>query len=272
MLVRWRLPLDKDTPTTLGFEWVEKACIGCEYNWFVGLKRTCLKGHHSSMQDLRGERTEIRIVYDNEAKEGFRKQWGFACLIGDNILFDTGGDLDTLLFNMMRFEVNLALIDTIVLSHSHGDHVGGIGIVDKLGDVRVFVPRSFSGRFKKKLSSRPNVDLVEVSVATAISDGIFTTGELGQFTKEQSLIVETSKGLVVITGCSHPGLENILGFAARFGEVYGVIGGFHGFDRLRSLENISLVVPCHCTKRKRAILTLYPETSKVCAAGYRFEI
>lgn len=193
-------------------------------------------------------------------------------MAGENILFDTGGDLDILLFNMMRFDVNLALIDTIVLSHSHGDHIGGIGIVDKLGEVRVFVPRSFSGRFKKKLSSRSNVDLVEVSVATAPSDGIFTTGELGQFTKEQALVVETSKGLVVITGCSHPGLENILRSAAQFGEVYAVVGGFHGFDRLKSLENISLVVPCHCTKRKRAILILYPETSKVCAAGCRFEI
>jgi len=224
------------------------------------------------MRNLWGEHTETRIVYDNEAIEGFRKQWGFACLAGENILFDTGGDLDTLLFNMMRFEVNLALIDTIVLSHSHGDHIGGIGIVDKLGDVRVFVPRSFSGRFKKKLSSRSNVDLVEVIVATTISDGIFTTGELGQFTKEQSLVIETSKGLVVIAGCSHPGLENIMRSAAQFGEVYGVVGGFHGFDRLKSLENISLVVPCHCTKRKRAILTLYPETSKVCAAGCRFEV
>ena len=224
------------------------------------------------MQDSWGEHTEIRIVYDNEAREGFRRQWGFACLVGDNILFDTGGDVDTLLFNMMRFEVNLALIDTIVLSHSHGDHAGGIGIVNKLGDVRVFVPRSFSGRFKRKLSSFSNVELVEVSRAAPISDGIFTTGELGQFTKEQSLVIETSKGLVVITGCSHPGLENILRSAAQFGEVYGVIGGFHGFDRLRSLENISLVVPCHCTKRKRDILTLYPESSKICAAGCRFEV
>jgi len=223
-------------------------------------------------QNVRNSLTEIRIVYDNEAKEGFRGQWGFACLVGKNTLFDTGGDLDTLLFNMMRFEVNLALIDTIVLSHSHGDHIGGIGIVDMLGDVRVFVPRSFSSRFKKKLSSRPNVDLVEVSVTTTISDGIFTTGELGQFTKEQALVLETSRGSVVITGCSHPGLENILRFAAQFDEVYGVVGGFHGFNRLESLENISLVVPCHCTRRKRAILALYPETSKVCAAGCRFAI
>ena len=219
-----------------------------------------------------GEHTQIRIVYDNEAKAGFRRQWGFACLVGDNILFDTGGDLDTLLFNMMRFEVDLALINTIVLSHSHGDHIGGIGIVDKLGDVRVFVPRSFSGRFKKKLSSRPNVELVEVSVATAISDGIFTTGELGQFTREQALVIETNRGLVVITGCSHPGLENILRSAAQFGKVYGVVGGFHDFDKLLLLENISLVIPCHCTKRKRAILTLYPKSSRVCAAGCRIEV
>jgi len=215
---------------------------------------------------------ELKIVYDNEAKGGFKKSWGFSCLVGDRLLFDTGADLETLLFNMRRFSVKLGSIDKVVLSHEHGDHVGGFRILGKLGDVEVFVPRSFSSWFKKKLKSYSNVDLVEIAEAREVSHEIFTTGELGRFIKEQSLIVRTDKGLTVITGCSHPGLENILRAASRFGDVYGVVGGFHGFSRLEALKEIRLIVPCHCTVRKREIASLYPESSVKCSAGCRIEI
>jgi len=215
---------------------------------------------------------ELKIVYDNEAKWGFKKGWGFSCLVGDHLLFDTGADVNTLLFNMQRFLVRFEAINKVVLSHEHGDHVGGFQILEKLEDVKVFVPRSFSSQFKERLSSYPNVNLVEITKVEEISHNIFTTGELGHFIKEQSLIVRTNKGLTVITGCSHPGLENILKVASRFGSIYGVVGGFHGFSRLEALKGIRLIVPCHCTMRKREILSLYPESSVKCSVGCRIEI
>ena len=215
---------------------------------------------------------EIRVLYDNEAKEGFKKGWGFSCLVGGETLFDVGADFETLIFNMRRAFVKLDTINKIFLSHEHRDHVGGMRVFNMLGDVEVYVPHSFSSRLKRRLTAFANVTLVEVDEAIEISEGFYTTGELGRFIREQSMIVETDNGLTVITGCSHPGLENILKAASQYGEIYGVVGGFHGFSRLEALKGLKLIVPCHCTVQKREILALYPESSITCSAGCRIEI
>lgn len=215
---------------------------------------------------------ELRILYDNEAKTGFKRGWGFSCLVGDRFLFDTGADINILLFNMNKFHVKFESINNVILSHEHRDHVGGFQILRQLGRVEVYVPKSFSSQFKRRLASYPNVNLTEVSEAREISERSFTTGELGSTIREQSLIVETDKGLTVLTGCSHPGLENILDKASRFGKIYGVVGGFHGFSRLEALEGVSLIVPCHCTTRKREILRAYSRSSEKCAAGCIIQI
>ena len=95
---------------------------------------------------------KISILYDNEAEEGFKSSWGFSCLVGDQLLFDVGADMSILLFNMRKASVKLNSINRVVLSHEHGDHVGGIGIVRMLGDVEVFIPISFSISFKRRLA------------------------------------------------------------------------------------------------------------------------
>jgi 7,8-dihydropterin-6-yl-methyl-4-(beta-D-ribofuranosyl)aminobenzene 5'-phosphate synthase len=215
---------------------------------------------------------DVKILYDNEAKYSFKGAWGFSCLIGGELLFDTGGDVNTLLFNMHRFNVNRSNIKLVFLSHEHRDHVGGIQVLRILGKVKVFIPKSFSRNFKRVLTSHSNVTLIEVDEAVAISNNIFTTGELGSFIKEQSVFITTNTGLTVITGCSHPGLINILRKVSHFGEVYGVIGGFHGFHRLEALRGIKLIVPCHCTIYKEEILKLYPKSSLRCSAGCTIEI
>ena len=211
------------------------------------------------------------IVYDNDAMSGYQKSWGFACLVGSHILFDTGADLKTLLFNMNQMEIDLNKINRIVLSHEHGDHTGGIDIVDHLGEVRVFIPQSFSRGIKKKLAEKSNIEVVEVHGPQEIASGITSLGEIGSM-KEQSIVVGTSRGLVVVTGCSHPGLHNILSIASQFGTLYGAIGGFHGFDKLEYLADLQLIVPCHCTRNKRQILTRYPNTSEPCGVGCVFDI
>lgn len=216
---------------------------------------------------------KLKILYDNEALNGFRGAFGFSCLIEEKgILFDTGGDVDTLFFNMQKFRVDPNSIRIIVLSHEHRDHTGGIQIINYCGKVNVFVPASFSNRFKSWLASHPNVRLYEIQEPEEVCEGIYTTGELGQFIKEQSLIVKTGNGLTVITGCAHPGLESILRVASKFGDIYGVVGGFHGFSRLEALKGMRLIVPCHCTARKREIFNLYPKTSKKCSAGCMIQI
>ena len=182
------------------------------------------------------------------------------------MLFDTGTDVSTLHYNLQKMNIDLQEIEAVVLSHSHGDHTGGIGIVGKLGNVKVFVPTSFFAPIAKRLSRFRNVEMEKVRGLTEIVQGITSTGEIGRV-GEQSLMVQTPKGLVIVTGCSHPGLDTIIKVAERVGTIYGVVGGFHGFDKLEILRDLGLVVPCHCPRLKTRILTDFPETSKQCAAG-----
>jgi len=214
----------------------------------------------------------VRIVIDNEAQPGFKSDWGFSCLIetgNQNLLFDTGYSGDILAFNLQQFHVQRETIDTIVLSHEHSDHVGGLNAVLHPG-VTVFMPRSFSRRFKHAVAQVAEV--VDVTLPRAIVPDVYTTGELGAGQKEQSLVLETPKGMVVVTGCAHPGLEAIIAAAATFGKLYSVIGGFHSFNQLELLREFDLIVPCHCTAHKREILARYPEKTKRCGSGMVLEL
>ena len=59
-------------------------------------------------------------------------------------------------------------------------------------------------------------------------------------------------------GCSHPGVVNILKAASKFGKVYALIGGLHGFNEFDLLKELELICPCHCTQYKSEIKELYP--------------
>ena len=211
---------------------------------------------------------KLRIIYDNEAKGSLKSDWGFSCMIeADNskILFDTGASGDILSYNMKQLELIRESIDVIALSHEHWDHVGGLDAVLH-PEVEVYLPRSFSSELKKRIAKQV-AKVIEVSGPGDITPGVHTTGELGLKTKEQSLVLETEGGVVVLTGCAHPGLKNIVDAATYFGDVYGVIGGFHGFDKLELLRGIKKIIPCHCTARKKEIMAMYPEKVEWCGAG-----
>ncbi len=214
----------------------------------------------------------LRILYDNEAIPGYLSDWGFSCLLerdDKRILFDTGRDGTILRSNMNEMGIRKEEIETIVLSHNHQDHVGGL--FDVLHqDVRVHLPASFPEDLKKKISRE--CSFTEVKGFAEIDRGVYTTGELGTSIVEQSLLIESNMGLVLLTGCAHPGLERIIDFAEEHGEVRLVVGGFHAFNRLDKLSEMKLISPCHCTSRKTNIHRQYPETSVECAAGETIEV
>lgn len=214
----------------------------------------------------------LRVLYDNRAMESFKGDWGFSCLIGDEVLFDTGANLNILLHNINHLEVDIKNIHTLALSHNHRDHAGGIGILEKLGEIKVYLPSSFSRSLKKNIASFGNTEIVEISESQKIADRIYTTGELGRETKEQSLVVHGDDEWTLVTGCAHPGLETILEKAEEFGKIHCVIGGFHDFSRLYALEHIPLIIPCHCTSKKKEIHELYKLSSKHCGAGLDIEV
>ena len=199
---------------------------------------------------------KITIIYDNEAiKPGLKADWGFSSLVEmDNtapLLFDTGANGAILLHNMKRLNVSPERIGIIVISHAHGDHTGGLrDILQANRSTEVYVPASYGARI-------PGRKVTEVTESTQISEGIFSTGELKGV--EQSLAIRTGKGIVVVAGCSHPGVGEILHAASRLGRVYGIIGGFHGFRDFDRLRGLSLICPCHCTQYQSEIRQLFPE-------------
>jgi len=216
---------------------------------------------------------KLRIIYDNAAKGSLKSDWGFSCLIeADNskILLDTGASDDILAYNMKQLEQKRETIDIIALSHEHWDHVGGLDAVLH-PEVEVYLPRSFTSELKKRIAKQV-AKVIEVSGPGDITPSVHTTGELGLITKEQSLVLETEGGVVVLTGCAHPGLEKIVDAATYFGDVYGVIGGFHGFDKLKLLKGLKMIMPCHCTEHKKEIMAMYPENVERCCAGEVIEL
>lgn len=208
----------------------------------------------------------IIVLYDNyQYDDRLRTGWGFSCLVrlrGQSILFDTGGDGATLLYNMEQLEIDPKEIDAVMLSHIHSDHVGGVlDFLNRNSDVTLYLPKSFPESFKKEISSG-GARVEEVSQARELLPNVYTTGEMGAFIKEQSLILNTAKGLVVITGCAHPGIVNIVQRAKQLlgGVPFFVMGGFHLFGMTeRELKRIISdfkelgvvkVGPCHCSGRR----------------------
>jgi len=202
----------------------------------------------------------LTVVYNNVPHDArLKTAWGFACLVEtskDTLLFDTGGDGHILLDNMETLGIDPCQIDAVALSHIHGDHTGGLGAILALNDhLDVYVPVSFPPRFKRDVSQHAR--MIEVDETVELLNGIRTTGEMGTSIREQALLVETDEGVIMVTGCAHPGIASMAERAAEFGDVYLVMGGFHLsgeskaqieaiIDRFSHL-GVQKVGPSHCT-------------------------
>ncbi len=112
--------------------------------------------------------------------------------------------------------------------------------------------------------------MIEVQEPAKMCDRVYTTGELGTSIKEQSLVLETKSGTVVVTGCAHPGIGAIMDAASGFGKICGIIGGFHGFSDYHLLNGVKFLSPCHCTQHLSEIASGFPDAYRKNGVGRVF--
>lgn len=216
----------------------------------------------------------LTVLYDNEACPGFTGGWGFSALIEtdtETLLFDTGWDGTLLLRHMEKKGIDPACIDKLVLSHQHWDHIGGLPeILYANPDITVYVPSSFSENLKREIKKR--AELIEVKEAMQISDSIWSTGELGDKIKEQSLVLNTETGSYILTGCAHPGIIAVVDAALYHGKIRGILGGLHDSDSFERLEEMEFIAAGHCTAHKEKIKKLFPSKYIETRAGLHLEL
>jgi 7,8-dihydropterin-6-yl-methyl-4-(beta-D-ribofuranosyl)aminobenzene 5'-phosphate synthase len=206
---------------------------------------------------------QISIVYDNNSfNEKLEKDWGFSCFIKGlekSILFDTGTNGRILLSNMKKLGILPEDIDLVFLSHDHRDHTGGLdALLEQNHKIEVWLPEFFSSSFKNVIRKR-GTSVTEVDSFQKICRGAYTTGVIPGWIKEQSLILDTDKGIIVITGCSHPRITNIITKAKDLikKDIHLVFGGFHLaafyeneineiIDHFRK-SGVKKAGPCHCS-------------------------
>jgi 7,8-dihydropterin-6-yl-methyl-4-(beta-D-ribofuranosyl)aminobenzene 5'-phosphate synthase len=207
---------------------------------------------------------KITIVYDNETWEpGLQSDWGFACLVdtedGARLLFDTGAKGQILLDNMAKLAIAPRTIPRVFISHSHWDHTGGLpALLGENPAATVFLPASYQPPPEARQA-------ISIREATQIAPRFWSTGELDGV--EQSLVVDSGQGLVVVSGCAHPGVGAILKAAARFGPIKALVGGLHGFRDFDLLKDIPMVCACHCTQYQAELAQYLPGASVPGGAG-----
>ena len=240
----------------------------------------------------------ITVLYDAFGKDAtMTKDWGYAALVeinGKRILFDTGDDPAILTKNVKAKAVDLTKLDFVVLSHRHSDHVGGFSHLFSVNPkVKIYAPKEGFGIFGSDLPSKfyrkdeslpaemryykgappeimrfgtvfPGANIQLIDKTTEVAPGITLialvsdapgTKEL----KELSLAINTPEGIVLVVGCSHPGIENIVAEAAKINpHIHFIAGGFHlvaaqdtaiekAATSLHDTYNVDYIAPGHCT-------------------------
>ncbi|MCM8817501.1 MAG: MBL fold metallo-hydrolase [Candidatus Omnitrophica bacterium] len=212
---------------------------------------------------------KIQVIFDGSAsKTDLLIGWGFSCLIDGRILFDTGENGEWLIHNMQQTGIDINEIQSVVISHDHWDHTGGLWKILQLRkNLAVYACPGFTRSFKKKVRQFGG-QIFENDHLTEISKDVFVTDEIRATYKqepmpEQSIILKSKNGISIITGCAHPGIIEIIERAKKnFPEekIYLVMGGFHLIETdtriietiAKQLKNLQIakIGPCHCSGKK----------------------
>ena len=240
----------------------------------------------------------LTVLYDAFGRDpALQKDWGYSALIevaGRCILFDTGNNADVLAKNTQARGVDLSKVDFVVMSHRHGDHMGGMAHLLSVNPrVLIYAPKEGFGVYGFDLPSAfyrkddalppeqryydgkppdvmrfgaawPGANIRLVDKTTQIAPGVhliaLVSDKPGTLElRELSLAIDTPDGMIVVVGCSHPGIDNIVKAAAAINpRIHFVGGGFHLVvakdpeidsivEVLRDTYKIAHVAPGHCT-------------------------
>ena len=240
----------------------------------------------------------ITVLYDAFGKDAaMTKDWGYAALVeinGKRILFDTGDNVAVLAENVKARGVDLRKLDFVVLSHRHSDHVSGLSYVLSVNPhVKIYAPKEPFGMFGSDLPSKfyrkddslpadmryyngappetmkfgtvfPRADIQLVDKTTEVAPGITLIALISDAPgtrelKELSLAIDTPEGVVLVVGCSHPGIEAIVAEAVKINpHIHFLAGGLHLVtaqdpaiakvaDALHDIYKVDFIAPGHCT-------------------------
>jgi 7,8-dihydropterin-6-yl-methyl-4-(beta-D-ribofuranosyl)aminobenzene 5'-phosphate synthase len=240
----------------------------------------------------------VTVLYDAFGRDpALQKDWGYAALIeiaGQRILFDTGNNADVLARNTRAKGIDLSRLDFVVMSHRHGDHMGGMAHLLSVNPrVKIYAPKEGFGVYGFDLPSGfyrkddtlpreqryydgtppevlrfgaawPGANIQLVDKTTQIAPGVhliaLVSDKPGTLElRELSLALDTPDGMVLIVGCSHPGIDNIVKAAAAINpRINFIAGGFHLVvakdaeiqtvaETLRDTYKVAYVAPGHCT-------------------------
>ena len=243
-------------------------------------------------------KNQITILYDAFGQDAaMKKDWGFAALVeagGKRILFDTGNDAETFARNVKAKGIDLSKLDFVVLSHRHSDHMAGLShVLSTNPKVKIYAPKegfgiygsSLPSTFYRKNESLPpemryyegtppavmhfgtawtgaNFEPIDKTIEVASSVWLISLVSDAPGTKELrelSLAINTAEGIVLLVGCSHPGIEAIVAEAAKINpKIQLIAGGFHLVvapddaiakvaTSLRDTYKVANVAPGHCT-------------------------
>src|SRR5437773_3212394 len=242
-------------------------------------------------------KAQITILYDAFGKSSsIQKDWGYAALIeygGKRILFDTGNNGDTLAQNAKAKGIDLAKLDFVVMSHRHGDHMGGMSYLLQVNPrVKIYAPKEGFGVYGADLPSTfyrkdtslppeeryydgappavmqfgaawPGANFQLIDKTTEIAPGIhliaLVSDKPGTLElRELSLAINTPEGMVLVVGCSHPGIDKIVEAATAINpRIHLIAGGFHLVvspdpdiekivSSLHDKFKVAYVAPGHC--------------------------
>jgi 7,8-dihydropterin-6-yl-methyl-4-(beta-D-ribofuranosyl)aminobenzene 5'-phosphate synthase len=240
----------------------------------------------------------VTILYDAFGNSpALTKDWGFAAYVeyaGKRILFDTGNNAQIFARNVQAAGVDLAALDFAVISHRHLDHTAGLSYLLSVNPtVRIYAPKESFGVFGSSLPSGfyrkeeslpdsmryyggrppetmtfgsvwPEAKFEVIDKTLEIAPGIHIVSLVSdnpgtRELRELSLVIQTKEGVVVVAGCSHPGIDNIVAAAAAIDpRVALVMGGFHLpaapdaeiariASTLKNALKVDRLAPGHCT-------------------------